>query len=87
MDVDWAGWIAKRSLQIRDLPDDFGLDAVDDGKSVKLAKRFDISLGFEKSGDPEKDKRMLHMLRLSVWEALELKRLGLPLGHPAKASD
>ncbi len=81
---DWEKWIADRSLEMLDMPSDFGLDVVDDGQTVTLTKNFEISLMFTKQADASRNEACLIGLRESVWQALELLRLGLPLGYPRR---
>jgi hypothetical protein len=65
---------------VREMPDDFDPPITQEDDWTVCRMVYDgvhtINLGFPRSGDPFHDGRTLRMLRLSVWQACEMFRLG-----------
>lgn len=73
--------------QIRQVPDDFQPQFTDDGRRIawrgnvtvetpSTREQIAISLGFSKTGTEELQTRLRETLRIAVWYAKELARIG-----------
>lgn len=69
--------MSRLAKEMRDTPEDFQIETVE--RDGKIICEIPVKLGFTKSADEVFNRRCLNALRHSVWQALEMQRLGEPL--------